>query len=342
MRRRGHAATVVAGAFENDEPDSDVLVARRVRHLFGGLSFFDVGSLRFLGLLWSRVPSADVVHVSFAREIVPLWATLIARLTRTPAVLQPHGMLTSRSSFVHRVFDAFITRAVIPGRATVLALSERERAELERWNPRLRGRIATLGNPPPPGLQAITAERDGQPPVALFAARLHPRKRVLDFAGAAAIAHERKWTESYSVLGPDEGELERLLRVAGSVPRLKYLGATDSAGVIEQLKESGVFVLPAEKEPWGNVVVAAIKLGIPVVITRSSVLAQVIEESGAGRVVEDGSPEAIAEAVHAILDRENYRGFVRRARALADSTFDEEDHARELEALYLRTRGEVQ
>ena len=258
-------------------------------------------------------------------------------LARKRTVLQPHGMLTVRSSAMHRIFDALITKRLI-GNATFIALTEVEAAQLEKWSPRIRGRVSVMGNPPPLELADHPASEPSITCDALFVARLHPRKRVLDFADAAARSNGNGWPETYAVVGPDEGDLPHLIARTRVTPNLEYRGATDSAGVLRELERCRVFVLSSLDEPWGNVLVSAICMGKPVVVTASSALAARIAESGAGIVVRDGDPEDIALAVHNLLDPANYASYRLAALRLAESQFSSDRVAEQLMKIYTRRK----
>jgi glycosyltransferase involved in cell wall biosynthesis len=71
--------------------------------------------------------------------------------------------------------------------------------------------------------------------------------------------------------------------------------------------------LTSKDEPWGNVLVAAISLGKPVVVTASSALAEIVKKYDAGLVVADGDSTAISNAVHHLLEEENYDAYSRNA-----------------------------
>lgn len=318
----GHEVRVVAGAFPGDVPQGQAnLRTFPVRHLVGSRSFVDVAGAGMFVALWRAARTADLIHVSMAREPVPTVAAIVAKLTRTPLVVQPHGMLTARRSLAHRIFDALVARPLVGSASRIIALTDNERSALEDWSGMTKGRTDVIGNPPPRDLPKELGASDPSTndfADALFAARLHPRKRVLDFARAAETASRNGWGEHYVVLGPDEGDLTSLVEIVDRTSSLRYAGATDNAGVLDRLKRSRVFVLTSSNEPWGNVLVAALSYGKPVVVTQSSALAGLIDSYGAGRVVPDENPNAIAEAIHEVLAEGQYDDYSARARGLAE------------------------
>ena len=312
---------IVCGYFKGDKPQLRIvnLSMHPVRHVFGLRSFFDVSSLAQLIHLWKKA-KCDVVHISFARAIGPMAFLFFCRLRKVEGIiLQTHGMLTSRSSRVISLFDILLTKNLIPSGAKFVALTETEQSELLAWNPNLEGRVFVIGNPTvlPPEADMNVEILDA----VVFIARLHPRKNVMSFGRAAQFAFESNWPEKYFVLGPDEGDLEELLRLTQSLANFSYLGSTDSKGVLDRLRQSKIFALTSTNEPWGNVLVSAIAMGKPVVVTSSSALAPIVAKYGCGLVVDDGNHEEIANAVHFLLEDTNYATFSRNAIVCADSEF---------------------
>lgn len=336
MRRVGYQYTLLAGALKDDAPNDEAFVlsvpVKRLWPLTRGFSA--VFSFRLLQALIKHLRVRPILHVSFARELTPFAAVAVARFFRAQIIVQPHGMLTSRDSLLHRVVDTLLTRPLLGKKTTLIALTREEKRQLLRWNSRLAAdRVSVIGNPPPPS-ESLPARNDVLTKRALFAARLHPRKRVIDFAEAAAIAHSQGWGETYEVLGPDEGDLEKVLSLADALPNLSYTGATDSDGVLAKLAHTSVFVLCSRNEPWGNVLVASLMMGVPVVVTKSSVLAAEIHDSGAGLVVEDESPEAIARAVHRIASGPRANEFAQNAEIFAKERFSERVVVNSLVSVY--------
>ena len=326
-------AVLVAGEFKNDEPKS-ISVPHRlhyVRHLARQKTFIDVTSWHQVVELWMAA-SAKVMHISFARSVGPLLALALGRVRGSKLVLQPHGMLTSRITFMHQLLDFLVIKPLIPRSAKVVALTTQEANELIDWLPRLEPQIRVIGNPTLNPRKTRRAE--GTSNSALFVARLHSRKRVMIFADASKAALENNWPERYAVLGPDEGDLQELLRRTSRQPNFSYLGATDTAGVIDALENCGVFVLTSVREPWGNVLVTAIALGKPVVVTASSALAAVVAESKCGIVVPDEDPIAVALAVHEILEPINYDLFKKNCATAYTEHFSNKIVAQKLHAVY--------
>lgn len=330
LRGLGADVTVFAGAKRGDEPEVTGLATATVRHLLGRASFIDVMSWSLVRLAWRIAREADTVHVAIAREPGPLMVAWFAMIRGRRLSLQPHGMLTSRDSWMHRSIDRLLI-APLARRSTLVALTEQEKCDLASRRALGARTILVVPNPPLRGAAALgPSQAESGSPMALFAARLHPRKRVIDFAEAAGVAASRGWNERYVVLGPEGGQLKELVAKAEKLDNLEYRGSTDSAGVLQAIRAASVFVLPSLREPWGVAMVSALCCGVPVVVTRSAALAPLIAGSGAGIVVDDCRPDAIAEAVHSLGDEATHRAASNAAAALAARLFSEQVVGREL------------
>ena len=328
---------ILFGHFEGDNP---VIIgietsSQKVRHLFGLRSFADLGSFAHFKALW-KLSKCDLAHISFARGVSPILFTFFCRIRKSRHILQTHGMMTSRESIAIRLFDLAISGPLMTKASQIIALTSVEKEILGLRFPKLSSRISVVGNPPMLGVKPSTPHIKSNHSV-LFAARLHTRKKVLDFAGAAKESFKNGWSENYKVLGPDEGDLSELLRETRGLSNFEYLGVTNSQGVLEKLQESAVFVLCSQDEPWGNVLVAALTLAKPVVVTKSSALSPLVAQFAAGIVVEDGNPMQLARAVHEMLSTEKYAEYSLAAANLAKAHFSGASIRDALEDIYSKS-----
>lgn len=298
MAESGYEVTLVSGVVGGDEPakvvDTKVrFVESTARINIRGAGVKSLFSLRLMMDVIREARKADLIHVSMAREAAPIWVCLVSWAMRTPYIIQPHGMLTARAGMTQKLLDIAV-KPLFRRAAAVIALTETEKNRLDTWCGRAVPRIVPIGNPSLVEQDATEAERVGE---ALFIARLEPRKRVLDLARAAVLLAERGSSVSVAIVGPDQGDLSELAPYVEAQPNLVYEGAIDPSLVTDRLAVCDVFVLPSFDEPWGNVLVTALCLGIPVVVTRSAALASLIQKYEAGIVVSDGDPGELAAAI---------------------------------------------
>ena len=95
-------------------------------------------------------------------------------------------------------------------------------------------------------------------------------------------------------------------------------------------------MLPSLSENFGNVVLEAMAVEMPVIVTPEVGLAVDVESAGAG-IVTSNEPEALAAAIHRLLgDAEARAAMGRRGRELVQSRFTWERVAAQMEQHYMR------
>jgi len=302
--RRGHEVTVLALSPDVREMTSEVEDALTVirfplvrlpGHRFAGA--FSARALRWLRESGARF---DLVHLHSGRELFPLLAMRILRSQRMPYVLQTHGMLSPRTSPVHRVYDALLTRPAVRHAYAVLSLTPFETRELETFVP--ADRIQRLVN----GVEPILNESIAVDTPALrviFVSRLHERKRPADLLAAVTRVRGTGVDVSVDFFGPDEGALTMLMEQIERTNAREYAryGGTLAYGDVRGVFTAyNVFVLPSVNEPFPNALLEAMASGLAVVCTDSCGLAPYIRDAGAGIVTVPG-PEGIASALEQLV-----------------------------------------
>lgn len=331
----GAKAVLLAGYLDGDAPppstegDGVTLKLAKVRRIFPSKAYTGLFSFEMLRELINAIRSADYVRVSTSRELIPMIALIVAALLSKPVVAQPHGMLTSRTSRLHKLIDVFL-RPLVLRSAVIVSLTDVEQGDLKTWlGERTLPEMRVLGNPVPSDIGAHREKRTAGSD-AVFVARLHPRKRVDVFVEASKISQSNGWQEIYAVVGPDDGDLHIVMETINSgKSALVYEGAVSAEEVTARVSRAGVFVLTSQAEPWGNVLAIALACGVPVVVTRSAALAGLIKNAEAGLIVEDGDAREVAHAVHLLLnDQELYHRTSKSALLLADSMLTDEGQRR--------------
>jgi glycosyltransferase involved in cell wall biosynthesis len=230
--------------------------------------------------------SFDVVHIHLARDLVTLPLALIALCSKIPTVVQTHGMIDASSKWLARLLDAAVTRRVLRAADSVLYLTVREKADLTG----VAGGIALVYLPNGVPLPDRLAHPESMPPELLFLARLHPRKRAVMFVRAAIDLLDEGLDARFAIVGPDEGEgqiVRSLINGSGHGDRLRWDGPIEPGAVLDRLQAASVYVLPAVDEPFPMAVLEAMSVGVPVVVTTSCGLSDMIERTGSGSVIED-------------------------------------------------------
>ena len=194
--------------------------------------------------------------------------------------------------------------------AAVVCSSEAVLAEQRAAAPELRAVKIPLGI----ALEEVTARRGageqvraslgvGDAPLIGTAGRLSPDKRQDVFLRAAAlIARERPGARFVvlggEILGTEEAYAEGLPALAASLgiaERVTFAGAqADAYAWIDALD---VLVHPAEREPFGLVILEALALGKRVVAADAAGPAEILTAGGRGALVAPRDPPALAAAV---------------------------------------------
>lgn len=343
--RRGHDVTLVAAQPSARHVANWSSAALHIRGFDGwraipGAGFGGLVSPTLLSFGHTHLQEFDVVHIHVARDLVTLPIALQARRQHVPFVLQPHGMVDRSDKVLARLADSLATRRVFRDAASVLVLNDRERADVIATMPNELLRLEVLPNGVPVDYN-VSSPRAALAEV-LFCSRLHARKRPLAFARMAASLVSQGIPATFAMVGSDEGEgaSVRSLTESVSTPgRLRLEGALPPERVLDRLRDCDVLVLPSVDEPFGMIVVEAMSVGRPVVITDSCALASFVSEHEAGIVVPSDDPEALERAVRSLIDDAELRNEMgARGRDAVRIHFSMASVADALEGIYERAR----
>nr|WP_277628005.1 glycosyltransferase [Arsenicicoccus dermatophilus] len=304
LREAGHEVVLAAGSWGYD-PVPDEVEGVRVR-LFPAYapvrgSFHGLASPGLAAFVARTAPTADVVHVHLARDLVTLPAGAAALVRHRPYVVQTHGMVVPSGNPLAPALDLLMTRRILRGAGRVLYLTDAERAGLQEVASPLRLEFLRNGIsvPEPSALPA----GPGRGPQILFLARVQARKHPLDFVEMARRLAPRHPDTTFRMIGPDEGqgaELRAAIAASGLGDRLVWEGPLPPEETGAAMRAADVYVLPSVDEPYPMSALEAMSLGRPTVITDTCGLAPIVERHRAGAVCAAGGA-SVAEAVDALL-----------------------------------------
>ncbi len=106
---------------------------------------------------------------------------------------------------------------------------------------------------------------------------------------------------------PEARRLLGVARRAGVADRVRLLGAVDPADMPGLLRSADLVLCTPVYEPFGIVPLEAMACGVPVVATDVGGHRDSVADGVTGRLVEPQSPEAVADAVRALLADEPLR-----------------------------------
>jgi glycosyltransferase involved in cell wall biosynthesis len=299
LAARGHEVTLLAawdGKLELQIPGVRVILSRGRR--IPGTGFSGVRAPSLTKWLREHSNDIDVLHVHAGRHAFDLEIAVTARRVHLPYVLQTHGMvMPSRRPFA-RVLDRVVTRPVLREAASVLTLTDTEAGGVRSVEPLATVRSVHNGLE----LSERPSRENHKVPEVLFLARLHPRKRASAFAEMARILTERGIEATFSIVGPDEGDLddiETFIQDNPTVP-LSYEGPITPGSGASRIARSDIYVLPSRGEVFPISVLEALSASTPVVLTSDCGIADRLAQADAASIT-DGTPEGLALGVTELL-----------------------------------------
>ena len=248
------------------------------------------------------IGSFDLVHLHSV-FLWPTWAAArAAHAAGVPYLVAPRGMLGAevirrKSRWINRPWIRFIEQRTLRESAGVHVTAELERDELQSLGLKLP-RIFCVPNgvswPERHTELAAGPFADvGARPYALFLSRIDPKK------GLDRLLAAWKWVPDLALIiaGNDEDgyrvELDKIIADSQLGARVRFIGAISDEHKWALYEHAAMFVLPSYFENFGNAVAEAMAMGCPVVVTPEVGLARLVQDSGAGIVVDGRTSTAV-------------------------------------------------
>jgi glycosyltransferase involved in cell wall biosynthesis len=173
------------------------------------------------------------------------------------------------------------------------------------------------------------AKLPGTGPAIVFLGRLIRYKGVFDLVAAMPKVLERVSADLVFIGdGPDAGGLKQAARDAGVADRVHFIGVVENKDVPSYLRAASVLGAPSRTtrrwaEQVGMSAMQALACGVPVVTNASGSIPEFIEHGVTGLVVQEGIPEALADAITRLLTNDvMHHEFATRARQEAVRRYD--------------------
>jgi glycosyltransferase involved in cell wall biosynthesis len=97
--------------------------------------------------------------------------------------------------------------------------------------------------------------------------------------------------------GPERINCEKLAKELGVSNFISFLGFVENKNIKNIFAQGDIFVLPSRNEPFGVVTLESMAYGIPVIVTKSGGVTEIIDNEKTGFVVEIEDYAAIAEKI---------------------------------------------
>jgi len=188
--------------------------------------------------------------------------------------------------------------------------------------------------PDPAGTPSLELRRrlglGDRDPLVLFVGHDFERKGLNDAIEAVAAASPA--AHLAVVGGGDEPPFRATADRLGAGSKVHFLGVTSEPNRF--FGEADVFLLPTREDVWGTTVIEAMAAGVPVVTTAVAGAAAEVRRSGAGLVVENGSPTGLTDALASLLEApDRCREMAKRGREAA-SRYGVAGYARAMIEIY--------
>ncbi|MCB9316620.1 MAG: glycosyltransferase [Lewinellaceae bacterium] len=273
--------------------------------------------------LWKTVRPAQVIHLHSWWNWVAFGTALICRWQNARLVVSPRGMLSpfTLKSRARKIFQKTAGSWLLRG-AVFHATSARESRELQQLHP--QNRCVVLPNCIE--LPALKTQTDTvEHPVfqLLFLSRIDPKKG-LDILINALSNLEGDWQLSIAGTGPDSyaSFIKKQIATLELQENVTWLGWVDGPEKWRLLEGSDLLVLPSHNENFANVVLEALALGTPVLLSDQVGLSDYVEKQNLGWVCPPKA-EPLRETLQVAMAAKSARQRIRQqAPAIIRRNFD--------------------
>lgn len=280
-------------------------------------------SARLAKLLRQLAAESDLVQIHTLWTYPGFMAARICRQLKTPYLVMPHGMLdphsVSRKSSKKKLIGRLVQWPQLRRSAGMIYTHDEERQLAESTCDGLPpGFIVPLGADTPPSISVEELRGKffarfpelAKKQLVLFLSRLHSKKG-LDLLIPAFQRVVTKHPQAQLVLvGPGEPdyikELQALAAKAGVANHMTMTGPLYDEDKWGAMAASALFALPSYQENFALVVVDALQLGLPAVLSRRVNIWDNVVSAGAA-VDCELNPESIANAICFVLENETFR-----------------------------------
>ena len=253
-----------------------------------------------------HVREFQLVH-THAMYLWPLWtAARAASRAGVPYVVSPRGMLEKelieqKSAWLKASLIGFVEKQTLEGAAAIHVTSGREADEARRFGFNLKDvreipNGVDLDSPSMTIVSPAIADIIADGPFILFLGRINWKKGLDRLVAALAQAPGVRLV----LAGHDEDAyqptVEALALAAGVRDRIVFAGPVLGSDKTALIAAARALVLPSYSENFGNVVLEAMAAARPVIVTPEVGVARLVDEAGAGIVV-DGAPTALGPAL---------------------------------------------
>lgn len=261
--------------------------------------------------LKNNIRQYDIVHCHEMFHWLNVQIAKECEKTNVPFIVQAHGSMNkvrveAKLTFVKKLFYALYPK-ILGSAAALIVSTEQERAiECKAYHQWLRKHTYVVPNGVP--IQQITfpsrndedRKKIGIAPggkFILYFGRIQFIKGIDITIRALSLITNIRY--KYIIIGRDEGELSKLLKIAKEknvIDRIIVLGPLFGDALKIYIRNADLFVFNSRSEGFPMAVLDACAAGLPVILSKECNVPEV-EQWGAGIMLENNTPEATASAI---------------------------------------------
>lgn len=262
--------------------------------------------------LWKTTGQAKIVHLHSWWNWVAFGAVLICRWRRANLLVSPRGMLSpfTLKSRIRKLFQKTAGRWLLQG-AVLHATSAQEALELQKLHP--KNRCIVLPNCIElPAAEAQPAVVENPVFQLLFLSRIDPKKG-LDILVEALSGFGTDWQLTIAGTGAEaySGRIKNQITTLGLQENITWSGWVDGSEKWRLLAGADLLVLPSRNENFANVIVEALAVGTPVLVSDQVGLSDYVKKQNLGWVCTPLQSQTLRETLHQAVAATAYRKEIR-------------------------------
>jgi len=344
--RRGHDVTIICSDYKFDTKYAESI---KEVNIIPFRSIFRIGLFIITpGMnIWLKknIKKFDVIHLHEFQSYQNSVVFCIANKNKVRYVLQARGLAPEimSESFLKNLYNFVWGYRILKFASKNIALTEREFEEyIEMGVP--KNKIVIIPNginledyndlPEKGDFKLRYGIKDNQK-IILYLGRLHEIKG-LDLLIESFHYLLKSYNECVLVfVGPDDGYLSNLKKavfILGIEEKIIFTGPLYGNDKLLSYVNSDVFVLPSKYEVFGNTILEAWACGVPVVVTDTCSLANIIENAG---IVVKSNKNDLRDAIYKLLIDEKFRiACINEGKRVLKTDYDINKVSERIELLY--------
>lgn len=293
----------------------------------------------------NQIKNFDMIHLHEYRTFQNVVIHHYAKKYGIPYVLQAHGSLPRILTKIglKKIYDISFGYKLLKDSSKVVAINDVEASQyLSMGVPKDKISILPNGidvseyaNLPPKNLFKAKYNIEKNKKIVLYLGRIHQIKGIDLLVKAFSEVAKILDNVILVIVGPDEGflaSLKKLIKKLGISENVVITGPLFDKDKFMAYVDSYVYVLPSLYEIWGITALESIACGVPVIVSKTSGVAEVLNYDK--ELVVDSSSMSLKNALLKILLDDDYHAKFKKKHAPIIQKYNISNISLELEKMY--------